>query len=613
MKKSSLLRHLFKSTFITMFLVELSNTISCVVDGLITSRYLGSIEMAAYGMAAPYFSIASIISGILMVGGQTLCAQSIGAGDKKTADKVFSTICLTGTALSVILAVVGFIFSDQIAMLFGARGDYASLMPYASTYLKGLFLGTPFFVMLAVLAPIVQLDGGGDRANMASIVVTVVDIAADLAGVLLFKGSLLTIAIATSLSYFAGCAVLFSHFLRKKAGFRFKLNICDGKIAKDVIGSGIPRGASMVCRALGPIFINLIVLNVASTEGMTAMSVQANAKFLLWTPAWGIAGAVLLLSSLYIGEKDKILLKETMSLAGKYVVFLIGCIAGLTFVFAKQIADFYLPNDPAVAPIAATAIRWFSISLPFTAMNQCLANFLQSSGKNLGTCLMNISSELVFNATCAFVLGKLFGLNGIWAAFPAGQALLLLVYVIVALCKGKKRYGANTQGSEPKDSKDHDIKDHDIKDYDIKDILLCIQNDAFVSEDNRLYSAMENMDDVTRLSGETAKFCADRGIEKRRSFLAALFMEELARNVVEHGFDDGKKHCLEAVVAIDGGEVILRIHDDCRKFNLKEKAANWKLDPEHPEKNMGIRLVLGMAKDVSYASSMNTNNIIIKI
>jgi len=590
MKKSVLLRQLFKSTFFTMFLVELSNTISCVVDGLVTSRLLGGIQMAAYGMAAPYFSIASIISGILMVGGQTMCAKCIGSSDKKTADKVFSTVCIIGIILSLILTVVGVVFSDQIAMLFGARGDYASLLPYTSMYLKGLFIGTPFFVMLAVLAPIVQLDGGAKRANLASITVMIVDIGFDILGVVVLKGNLLMIALATSFSYVAAVIILLLHFRRKDAGFSLHLKSCDNKIAKDIVQVGLPRGASMLCRAIGPIVINVIVLSVAATAGMTAMSVQSNVKFLLGAPACGVSGAVLLLSSLYIGEKDKTLLKETMTLAGRYVVFIIGGIAALTFIFSKQIAVFYLPDDEAVASIAVNAIRWYALSLPLMAINLCLAAFLQSSNKNVGAYLMNIGSELVCNVLCVFVLSYFFGINGIWAAFAAGQLLLLLMYLVTAIYQGKK-----------------------FKESEMTDRLLFISNDSFVSDENRLYAAMESFEDVTALSTETSRFCLDRGIEKKRSFLAALFVEELAGNVVEHGFEDGKKHNLEAVVTIDNGEVILHMRDDCRKFDLKEKAANWKLDPEHPEKNMGIRMVLKMAKDVNYASAMNTNNIIVKI
>ncbi len=566
----------------------MSNTVSCVVDGLVTSRFLGGEQMAAYGLAAPYFSIASIIGGILMVGGQTMCAKFIGSGDRDGADKAFSTLCIAGVVMSTVLAIIGVVFSDQIAMLFGAKNEYSELLPYTSKYLKGLFLGTPFFVMLAVLSPIVQLDGGAKTANLASMTVTVVDIVADLIGVLVFKGNLLVIAIATSLSYFTAVVVLLTHFRKKTAGFKLSLGNYDAHFAKSIMRDGMPRGASMLCRAIGPIVINMVVLNVAGTAGMTAMSVQSNIKFILGAPACGIAGAVLLLASLYVGEKDKTLLKETMSASLKYVAVIIGCVAAATFVFAKPIASFYLPNDTDTAKLATAAIRWYAVSLPILAINLSLAAFLQAIERNKGAYLMNIGSELVCVVTWVLILCRPFGLDGIWAAFAAGQLMLLVLYLAVALLQKEKAESRS-------------------------DSLLFIRDGFGVSDDNRLYASSQTMSDVTSLSVETKQFCHDRGIDGKRSFLAALFVEEMAGNVIEHGFDDGKKHHLETVIAIDGEDVIIHLRDDCRKFDLKEKAKKWKLDPEHPEENIGIRMVLGMAKDVSYASAINTNNVIIKI
>lgn len=588
MKKSILLRQLFRSTFITMTLVELSNTVSCVVDGLVTGRLLGGEQMAAYGLAAPYFSIASIVSGILMVGGQNLCAKCLGSGDKEGANKAFSTFCIAGTVLSVVLAVFGILFSDRIAMLFGARGEYAHLLPYTSSYLKGLFAGTPFFVMLAVLAPIVQLDGGSKKANLASAMVAVVDIAADLIGVFVFKGGLLVVAIATSLSYAVALAVLLTHFAKKSAGFRFNVRDYDSAVAGTVLKVGMPRGASMLCRAIGPIVINMIVLRVGRTVGMTAMSVQSNVKFFLGAPSCGIAGAVLLLSSLYEGEKDKVLLRETMMVSLKYTgVIIMGMAAG-AFCLARVIADLYLPDDAYAAEIATAAIRWYTVSLPLMTINISLAGFLQAIGRTGGSYLMNIGSELVFVVSSVIVLSGLFGLTGVWAAFAVGQLLLLVAYLISALLRKEKVSGR-------------------------MDRFLFLRDDFGVSDDNRFSVSVKSMEDVAALSVNVEKFCTDRGIEKKRSFLTALFVEELAGNVIEHGFNDGRKHQLETVVTVDNGEVIIHLGDDCRKFDLKEKAENWKLDPEHPEENVGIRMVLGMAKDVSYAGAMNTNNVIVKI
>ena len=66
-------------------------------------------------------------------------------------------------------------------------------------------------------------------------------------------------------------------------------------------------------------------------------------------------------------------------------------------------------------------------------------------------------------------------------------------------------------------------------------------------------------------------------------------------------------------ILVKGETVILRLRDDCRHFDLREKVKKWTPDPEHPEKYIGIRMVLQMAKDIAYTNTMNTNNLIITI
>ena len=66
-------------------------------------------------------------------------------------------------------------------------------------------------------------------------------------------------------------------------------------------------------------------------------------------------------------------------------------------------------------------------------------------------------------------------------------------------------------------------------------------------------------------------------------------------------------------VLVKDGSVVLRMRDNCEKFDLREQAEKWAYDPEHPEKNIGIHMIMRVARDVSYTNTMNTNNLIITV
>ena len=121
------------------------------------------------------------------------------------------------------------------------------------------------------------------------------------------------------------------------------------------------------------------------------------------------------------------------------------------------------------------------------------------------------------------------------------------------------------------------------------------------------------MTEVTGMSRLAGLFCQENGISKKKAYALALCIEELGSNVIKHGFDDGKPHSIDIRMLIKDDELILRIRDDCRPFNLLEQYEILRHQPEDKTRNVGIRMVVESCRDIKYLSTMNTNNLIIRI
>ena len=93
---------------------------------------------------------------------------------------------------------------------------------------------------------------------------------------------------------------------------------------------------------------------------------------------------------------------------------------------------------------------------------------------------------------------------------------------------------------------------------------------------------------------------------------AGLAMEEMAGNVVEHGFSkDSKSHTVDVRVTHKGDDVILRIKDDCIPFSPAEQQ---KLaEKEDITSNIGIRMVFRTASDIQYQNILGLNVLTIRI
>lgn len=96
--------------------------------------------------------------------------------------------------------------------------------------------------------------------------------------------------------------------------------------------------------------------------------------------------------------------------------------------------------------------------------------------------------------------------------------------------------------------------------------------------------------------------------------LVSLCYEEMACNIIQHNSQAKKKNLsIDVFVAIIDNNIHIRLRDNCIKFDVVKKYHTFKYDPAHPEKLIGIRLVMKSAKSVEYMNTFGMNNLIIKL
>ena len=584
--EGAITRSLFQKTMFTMLVAELSGAATAIIDGILVGRYLGETALAVSGLGSPYYSVASIVSGILMVGSTNLCTRAIGKGDKEELSRVFSLTMAMGVLLSLLLGGTGVLAPGLFAVLFGAKGASPALFAETSRYLRGLFLGAPGFILYVVLTPILQLDGDSVRPKIASLACAVTDVVGDLLNLFVFRGGIYGMALASSFSHYVAFLIVASHFLKKGSLFRFSFGAIRPELCLPLLKDGLPRAMSMLCRGILPVLLNGLLLRLVGDLGVTALSTMITSSFVLGALGWGIGGAVLIMGGMMAGEQDVSGLKTVVKTALGDILIGVSILAVAVFFCAPLIASLFLPQGGEARDMASIVLRCYAVCMPFLAFNVSTGNYLQVISRTLDAHLVNMGIEVAFVAGTAFLLSSFLGVRGVWLAYPVGQALLCLVLVLrFALTRDSGRQGAEAH--------------------------MMLKPDFGIPAEDRIELSLHNMEEVIELSSQVIPFCVERGVGKKEANRLALCVEEMAGNVIEHGFTDGKPHHLEVRVLVKDGSAILRLRDDCRRFDLREKAQNWELDPEHPEKNIGIRMVLRVAKDIAYTNTMNTNNLII--
>ena len=142
--------------------------------------------------------------------------------------------------------------------------------------------------------------------------------------------------------------------------------------------------------------------------------------------------------------------------------------------------------------------------------------------------------------------------------------------------------------------------------------LLDIPQRIGVDADARIDISVRGMEEVVEVSRQITEFCSRRGIDSRRAFFASLCMEEMAGKVVQHGFkEDTKGHSADLRVIHKDDELILRIRDNCKSFNPSEYVRM--MESDESGRNVGIRLVYGIARDVRYQNLLGMNMLTIRL
>ena len=357
-----------------------------------------------------------------------------------------------------------------------------------------------------------------------------------------------------------------------------------------MVTMGLPKAVRRVANMLRPLFLNHLVLALGGGAAMSAMSIRNSLDGFGDVVGSGIAATVMLLVAVLYGEENRDGIMQICRLAIRYILLGVGVVAIAFFVFAPWLADLYATGNAEVAGLATFAIRCMAVNLVLNALIEAYINFLQATSQMLKTYIVNVLSRFACVVICAFALGGLFGINGVWLAFPVGSAVLIAAAVVAAMVRKRTiKIGPN-------------------------DILGLRDDFGAAPEDTLWFNVGDEKPDYSAMKKGVYALCEKHGFDRRKAYRAALCLEEMVNNVVEHGFkSDGKPHSIDIRVVVKDDDLILRVRDDCELFNVRAKGEAWMEKPDDVTRNIGIRLTMASAKDLQYANTLGTNTLIITV
>ena len=198
------------------------------------------------------------------------------------------------------------------------------------------------------------------------------------------------------------------------------------------------------------------------------------------------------------------------------------------------------------------------------------------------TMTISVLQNFVFPAASAFLLSRMLDVTGVWFGFLMGESLTLIGIVLAVFIKNKK--------------------------CEFSAVAFSLLSDEFGIRDEDCFEAtIEEQKDVVEVSKKAYDFCLEHGLGPKTSHIIALSAEEMANNVVVYGFRGRRDHNIDVRVMIRDGSPVLRIRDNCERFDPVHFLELHKADG--PEEHIGIRMIMKLVKDANYVNSLGLNNL----
>ncbi len=133
----------------------------------------------------------------------------------------------------------------------------------------------------------------------------------------------------------------------------------------------------------------------------------------------------------------------------------------------------------------------------------------------------------------------------------------------------------------------------------------------FINENTFVFErSIHSIEEALAISESIMALCKGTDLDKSQIYKLSLCVEEMSVNVFKHGFTkDNKSHIVMIRIVVEGNRAVLTVMDDCKEFDITKKLKTWEIDPENPEKYIGIRVIMSLAKEVHYTNTMNINNL----
>lgn len=409
-------------------------TLLSVVYGILNIYFIGflgdSHMISAISLTLPVFAILMGLGNLFGIGGGTYISRLLGAKDYSKSKFVSSFSIYGGILLGIIVILATIPFSDQIAMILGAKGETLAL---TSNYLKVMFLSAPFVILFFILEQFARAIGAPIISMIGMLASVGLNIIVDPILIFGFDLNVVGAALGTAISNVAAAIFFIVYFMKNSdvVSVNFKFAKPNKEMLSEIFKIGVPAFLMSILMGFTGLVLNLFLAHYGNfaiaSYGISFRLVQFPELIIM-----GLCeGVVPLIAYNFMANKGR--MKDVI----KVVIMSIGVIFAVCMIAVFTIGHHMVglfTTDQQIVEMATFILKVTMTSLLLNGIGFLFTGMLQATGQGRGATIMAILQGAII-IPVLFIMNGLFGLTGvIWSLLIAESlcafAAMLIVYLL---------------------------------------------------------------------------------------------------------------------------------------------------------------------------------------
>jgi putative MATE family efflux protein len=421
MTKGSPLK-LIVSFAIPMIIGNIFQQVYNFVDAAVVGRFVGANALAAIGSTGSI--IAVLVSWMMGLtgGGAIIISQCFGMGDFNKLRKTVTGLIYIVAAMSVVIAILGMIFSKTILLLLGTP---ESVLGDAVTYTRIMFMFIAAMAAYNLTNAVLRSLGDSKTPLYALIISSILNVLLDLLFVVVFNWGVAGAGIATIIAQAVSAVFCIIHMVRRRhelnlAGLTLRTN---KNIIKIIIKAGLPGAIESCLISLGTMSVQRLV-NSFGASAMAAYTASTKIDSIAIAPVVSVANAISVYTGQNMGAGNIDRIKKGLYQSLGLLICACIVIASLIVIFRYQLLGIFLDSATAqeAIEIGGQYLTIVCVAYIVAAIMRSYLNVLRGAGDvNVSAVsgLTELSGRIIF----AYLLVRPLGVIGIWVATPIAWAM----------------------------------------------------------------------------------------------------------------------------------------------------------------------------------------------